>query len=226
MLADLARIKDMDHKEHMKFKVLKDLPVKIREKVLKDQDMTLDNMSVLVADVEAMDIVNNSLKSEQPKLAPGKGQKTKEDAMPALEVKPGKTLKSKKKTEERPRREDCGIENSAMLCNICGKENNHVTAVCLQQFASSTAAGLPGGTPAIPGLQSGMVAMEERRVKKRSYAQVVGGGDLGSAGSPPPSPSPTPPSLPASQLLAPGRGGGVSGDYRTLFRFELPACYH
>ena len=66
VLAGLARIKDMDHKEHVKFKVLKDLPVKIREKVLKDQDMTLDDMSVLVADVEAMDIVNNTLKSEQP----------------------------------------------------------------------------------------------------------------------------------------------------------------
>ena len=68
---------------------------KIRDKVLKDQDMTLDNMSVLVADVEAMDIVNNSLKSEQQKLAPGKGQKTKEDGMLALEVKPGEDLKAK-----------------------------------------------------------------------------------------------------------------------------------
>ena len=66
---------------------------KIRDKVLKDQDMTLDNMSVLVADVEAMDIVNNSLKSEQQKLAPGKGQKTKEDGMLAL-VKQGEDLKA------------------------------------------------------------------------------------------------------------------------------------
>ena len=170
--------------------MLKDLPVKIRKKVLKYQDMTLDDMSVLVADVEAMDIVNNSLKSEQPKLPPGKGQKTKEDAMPALEVKPGKTLKPKKKTEEKPRwklpdeayrmgcwicggehrRDVCDADKSSMFCNICGKENNHVTAVCLQQFAGSTAAGLPGERPATPGLQSGMVAMKERSVKEQSYA--------------------------------------------------------
>ena len=75
---------------------------------------------------------------------------------------------------ENHRREDCDADKSAMLCNICGKEINHVTKVCLQQFAGSTAAGLPGGRPATPGLQSEMVAMEERRVKKRSYAQVVG----------------------------------------------------
>ena len=34
VLADLAKIKDMDHNEHVKFRVLKNLPVKIREKVL------------------------------------------------------------------------------------------------------------------------------------------------------------------------------------------------
>ena len=185
VLADLARIIDMDHKEHVKFKVLKDLPVKIREKVLKDQDMRLDEMSILVADVEAMDIINNSLKSEQPMLPLGKGQNSKEDTIPAQEVKPGKLLKPKKKTEERPddaykmgcwicggehRRDVCNEDKSCMLYNICGKENNHVTAVCLQQLAGSTPAGQPAGRPATPGLQSGMVAMEEKRVKKRSYA--------------------------------------------------------
>ena len=35
VLADLAKLKDMDHNEHVKFKVLKDFPVKIREKVIK-----------------------------------------------------------------------------------------------------------------------------------------------------------------------------------------------
>ena len=107
--------------------MLKDLPVKIRKKVLKYQDMTLDDMSVLVADVEAMDIVNNSLKSEQPKFPPGKGQKTKEDAMRALEVKPGKTLKPKKKTEEKPRRK-LPDEAYRMGCWICGGE--HRRDVC------------------------------------------------------------------------------------------------
>lgn len=49
VLADLAKLKDMDHNEHVEFKVLKDLPVKIHEKVIKDQSMTLDAMTVLVA---------------------------------------------------------------------------------------------------------------------------------------------------------------------------------
>ena len=103
VLADLAKLKDMDHNKHVKFKVLKDLPVKIREKVLKDQT-TLDDMTVLVAEAEAMDIVNNSLKSDQQKLPPGKGPKAKEDSMTALETKPGKTPKQKKKSEEGLRR--------------------------------------------------------------------------------------------------------------------------
>ena len=104
VLADVAKLKDMDHNKHVKFKVLKDLPVKIREKALKDQNMTLDDMSVLVAEAEAMDIVNNSLKSDQQKLPPGKGPKAKEDSMTALETKPGKTPKQKKKSEEGLRR--------------------------------------------------------------------------------------------------------------------------
>ena len=213
MLADLAKIADMDHKEHVKFKVLTDLRVKVREKVLRDPDMTLDDMTILVADVEAMDIVNNSLKHDQPKVTPGNGKKTKEDAMQAQgEVKPGKTVKPKKKNEDKlrrklpdeaykmgcwicggeHRREMCDAEKSAMLCNICGKEASHVTAVCLQQFAGATAAGQPPGRPSTPGFQSGMVAMEERRYKKRSYAQVAGGSALGAVT--PSSPSPPLPS--------------------------------
>ena len=57
--------------------------------------MTLDEMPTLVAEAEAMDIINNSLKPEQTKVPQGKG-KTKEDAMQALE----KPLK-KKKTEDK-----------------------------------------------------------------------------------------------------------------------------
>ena len=96
VLADLAKLKEMDHNEHMKFKVLKDFPVKKREKVIKDQTMTLDAMTVLVAESEAMDIVNNSLKSDQHKQPPGKGPKPKEDSMTALETKPSKPPKQKK----------------------------------------------------------------------------------------------------------------------------------
>ena len=111
------------------------------------------------------------------------------------------------------RHHDCDVDKSSMLCNICGMENNHVTAVCLQKFAGSTAAGLPGGRSATPGLQSGMVVMEEKRVKKQSYAQVVVGGALGSAVLLPPSPPPTPPSPHPSQLPAPG-GSGLSQRHR------------
>ena len=102
-----------------------------------------------------------------------------------------------------------------MLCNICGKENNHVTAVCLQQFAGTTAAGQPPGRPATPGFQSGMVAMEERRVRKRSYAQVAGGGALGAAA---PS-SPSPPLPPLSPLPAPV-GSGRSQSSRPVGQLE------
>ena len=193
VLADLAKLKDMDHTEHVKFRVLRDLPVKIREKVIKDQSMTLDAMTVLVAEQEAMDIVNNSFKSDHQKQPVNKAQKPKEESMAALETKP-KPPKQKKKTEggarrglpdeayrmgcwicgEEHRRDLCQADRSSMVCNICGRTENHVTKVCLQQFAGATASGQPGGRPPTP--QSGMVVMEERRTKKRSYAQVAGGG--------------------------------------------------
>ena len=134
--------------------------------------MTLDAMTVLVAESEAMDIVNKSLKSDQQKPPPGKGPKAKEDSMTALETKPGKPPKQKKKPEEGLRRKlpdeaynmgcwICGgdhrrdlgdADKSSMVCNICGKEQNHITKVCLQQFAGSTVAGQPGGRPPTPGL--------------------------------------------------------------------------
>ena len=64
----------------------------------------------------------------------------------------------------------CDADKSNMLCELCGKEKNHVTAVCLQQFADSSPARQPGGRPATPGIQSGMVPVE---TKKPSYAQVA-----------------------------------------------------
>ena len=54
-----------------------------------------------------------------------------------------------------------------MKCNICAMEKNHVTSVCLQQCADTTVAGQPGGRSPTPGLQAGMVAMEERVVRNR-----------------------------------------------------------
>ena len=140
--------------------------------------------------------------------------------MTALETKPEKPPKQKRKSEEGlrqrlpneaykmgcwicgedHRRNLCNADKSSMVCNICGKEQNHVTKVCLQQFSGATVAGQPGGRPPTPGLQSGMVAMEERRVKKCSYAQVVGGGP-----SPPP-PGSLPAPLPPVLRPAPGSG--------------------
>ena len=159
--------------------------------------MTLDDMTILVAESEAMDVINASLKPVHPKIPPNKG-KSKEDAMPAID-KPLKKKKSEDKPEkEKPRRklpdeayqmgcwicggqhkrDNCDADRSNMLCEMYGKEKNHVTAVCLQQFADSPPAGQPGGKPSTPGPgQSEMVAMKERRTKKkRSYAQVVTAG--------------------------------------------------
>ena len=118
--------------------------------------------------------------------------------MPAID-NPLKKKKSEEKQEkEKPRRklpdgayqmgcwlcggqhrlDSCDADRSNMLCEMCGEEKNHVTAVYLKQFADSSPAGQPGGRPSTPGPgQSRIVAMGERRTKKkRSYAQVVAAG--------------------------------------------------
>ena len=163
VLADPANISDMDQMEHVKFKVLRDLPVKVREKVLRQQDMTLEAMTTLVAKSEAMEIINASLKPEQLKFPTGRGTKQKEDAMPAVE-KPSKKRDAEKKEKPRRklpdeayqmgfwvcggqhRRDSCDADKSNMICELCGKEKNHVTAVCCLQTAlrqDSPAAGQP-----------------------------------------------------------------------------------
>ena len=48
----------MDENEHVKFKVLRDLPAKVREKVLSKPDMNLEAMTQLVAESEAMEVIN------------------------------------------------------------------------------------------------------------------------------------------------------------------------
>ena len=131
--------------------------------------MTLEAMPTLVAESEAMDLINASLRSEQVKVPPGKVAKPKEEAMQAVK-KPVKKKEADKK--ERPkrklpdeahqmgcwicagqhRRDSCDADKSTMVCELCGKEKNHVTAVCLQYFADSSPAGQPGGRPATPGL--------------------------------------------------------------------------
>ena len=65
VLADLAKLSEMDQLEPVKFKVFRDLTVKVREKVLRKQDMTLEAMTTLVAESEAMDLINASFRSKQ-----------------------------------------------------------------------------------------------------------------------------------------------------------------
>ena len=45
VLGDLAKLSSMDENEHVKFKVLRDLPAKVREKVLSKPDMNLEAMT-------------------------------------------------------------------------------------------------------------------------------------------------------------------------------------
>ena len=125
--------------------------------------MTLEAMTTLVAESEAMEIINASLKPEQPNFPTGKGTKQKEDAMPAVE-KPSKKGEAEKKEKPRRklpdeayqmgcwvcggqhRRDSCDANKSNMICELCGKEKNHVTAVCCLQTAlrqDSPAAGQP-----------------------------------------------------------------------------------
>jgi hypothetical protein len=35
------------------------------------------------------------------------------------------------------RHDNCKVDKSGMICEMCGKEQNHVTAVCLKQFDST-----------------------------------------------------------------------------------------
>ena len=49
VLGDLAKLSSMDEPELVKFKVLRDLPVKVREKVLSKPDMNLEVLTKLVA---------------------------------------------------------------------------------------------------------------------------------------------------------------------------------
>ena len=52
----------------MKFKVLRDLPVKVREKVRSKPDMNLEALTKLVAELKAMEVINASLRSNQNKV--------------------------------------------------------------------------------------------------------------------------------------------------------------
>ena len=80
VLGDLAKLADMGEPELVEFKVLRDLPVRIREKVLLKPDIELEALTTLVTDHEAMELINASLKAEPEKLP---RPKAKEEAMPA-----------------------------------------------------------------------------------------------------------------------------------------------
>ena len=72
VLADLAKLSKMDQRQHVRFKVIRDLPIKVQEKVLRQHDMMLDEMTILVAESEAIDVINASLKPEHAKVPPTK----------------------------------------------------------------------------------------------------------------------------------------------------------
>ena len=95
----------MDQMEHVKFKVLRDCPIKVREKVLRQQDMTVEAMTSLVAKSEAMEIVNASLKPKQPRFPK---PKPKEEALPAVE-KPVKKRELEKKLPDEAYQIGCWI---------------------------------------------------------------------------------------------------------------------
>ena len=75
VLGDLAKLSSMDEHEHVKIKVLKDLPAEVREKVLNKPDMSLEAMTKLVAESEAMVVINSSLRSELNKVIQGRQRK-------------------------------------------------------------------------------------------------------------------------------------------------------
>ena len=94
-----------------------------------------------------------------------------------------------------------------------------MTTVCLQQFADSTPAGQPGGRPATPGLQSGMVAMEQRRTKKPSYAQVAADGVVSSTDTSSVSPPPPAPFLPhVAAGFLPVKGTALAAAWRVQWQ--------
>ena len=121
VLADLAKLSNMDQMEHVKFKGLRDLPIKVKEKVLRQQDMTLEAMTTLVAKLEAIEINNASLKPKQPKFPPGKGAKLKMEYMLAVE----KPVKKKKKEAEKKEKAMTKMPNEAykMGCWICAGQH-------------------------------------------------------------------------------------------------------
>ena len=67
----------------MRYELTRDIPVKAREKVLSKPDMDLEALTKLVAEFEAMELINASLRAKQPKTP--KPVKAKEEAMPAAE---------------------------------------------------------------------------------------------------------------------------------------------
>ena len=98
VLAYFAKLSEVDQLEPVKFKVLRDLTVKVREKVLRKQDMILEEMTTLVAMSEAMDLINVSFRSKQ-------ASKPKEEALQAVK-KNRKTGQKERGGEKREAKEE------------------------------------------------------------------------------------------------------------------------
>ena len=152
VLGDLAKLSRMDEQELIKFKVLMDLPLKVREKVLRKPDMDLEALTKLVDELEAMELIHASLRTEPGKTP--KIVKAKEEAMQVAEKEKKKKEADKDKRVKRKlpeeayqmgcwvcggqhRHDNCKVDKSGMICEMCGKEQNHVIAVCLKQFDST-----------------------------------------------------------------------------------------
>ena len=165
ILGDLAKLSEMDEPELVKFKVLRDLQARIREKVLLKPDMDLNALTKLVTDHEVIELNNASLKAEPARLP--KPVKAKEEAMSAAERGKKFAEKTRKPRNKLPdeaykggcwccgaehSRSECKADKSNMVCQLCGLEKSHVTAVCLKQWDDQEApAGQPRGRPATRG---------------------------------------------------------------------------
>ena len=94
ILGDLSKLSDMDEPELVMFKVLRDSYVRIIEKVLIKPDMDLEELTNLVCEHQAMELINASFKTKTTKC--NKPAKLKEDeVLPAAEKD-----KSKKETKK------------------------------------------------------------------------------------------------------------------------------
>ena len=136
VLGDLAKLSEMDQSELVKFKVLKDLPIRIREKVLLLPDTTLEALTKLVAEHEAMEVINANLKADPAKLPK---LKVKEQAMPAAE-------KEKKKKKLQNQKRSCQMRH---IKSDAGAVRESILDLSVQQTSQRCCAARAGGRRAM-----------------------------------------------------------------------------